>query len=195
MPSTRSAMMVSRIRPSSTLSGLQASGLCSAAHFMRAVSRGDDACFVSVFCGALLAPEDELPPGESTTPSFEVVSDSCPARDCSPTDDEHGTEHCATASDADGHHHLLLICPAPFGVMMDCGLPLHRNRERVRTSAPAECVNSRLTIVLMRSVREGSSAARATKYYVHQLRLCAPSFLLPRPCAVRGSCHSLYLLR
>ena len=76
------------------------------------------------------------------------------ARDCSLTDDEHGTEHCATASDADGHHNLLLICPAPFGVMMDCGLPLHRNREHARTSAPAECVNSRLTIVLMRSVRE-----------------------------------------
>ena len=131
--------MVSRIRPSLTLSGLQASGLCSTAHFMRAVSRGDDACFVSVFCGARLAPEDELPPGESTTPSFEVASDSCPARDCSPTDDEHGTEHCATASDADGHHHLLLICPAPFGVMMDCGLPAPKSRTCENFSAGRMC--------------------------------------------------------
>ena len=181
--------MVSRIRPSLTLSGLQASGLCSAAHFMRAVSRGDDACFVSVFCGALLAPEDELPPGESTAPSFEVVSDSCPAHDCSPTDDEHGTEHCATASY--GHHHLLLICPAPFGVMTDVRIafaPKSRTCEnfsagRMCEFAADDCIDEICAGGIICSARYEilrASAAPLCPLVPPSSSMCR-SWLLPRP--------------
>ena len=59
--------------------------------------------------------------------------------------------------------HLPLACHHRH----QCQLIAHQGQSRLEMSSAALC---------------------ATKYYMHRLRLSAPSFLLPPHCAVRGSC-------